>query len=310
MQKNIRPICENDHKKRFNTSKFASFIILLIVCFIWILPLVWMFGTSLKTDSELILNPLSLFPTMGVNLEHYKAFFNFKATDANGAAGYFNIMVWVRNSAIVAVLSVVLSLSIYCLAAYAFVFLDFKYKKLAWALILGSMTIPGVATYVAKYAMLMQLGKAFDYNGIYLYACIILPGTCGVFNLFLVRQFFLSIPKDLVESAKIDGASNMKIFLNIILPISKSVLFVTGMFAFIGAWNGYEWPQLILSGNVNQEVWGLLTPGLASWASGGSTTYMGRTMAAATISTIPVIIIYCFCQNRIIDGIATTGVKR
>lgn len=309
MRQSLRPTCPRTDKKRISKVRLVSLIVLIVVSFLWVLPLLWMVGTSLKTDLEVATKPTSLFPTMGFNFSHYINFFKYTSEAYSGSTGYFNIMAWFRNSTIVAIVSVCLNLTVFTLAAYGFVFIDFKYKKFAWAIILGSLTIPGIATYVAKYSMLMSVGKSLDLlrNPAYLYSCIILPGTCGVFNLFLVRQFFLSIPKDLIESGKIDGLTNMQIFTRIVLPLSRSVLFVTGMFTFIGAWNGYEWPMLILAGQ--PEELGLLTPGLAAWATGGSTVNMGRTLAAATISTIPIIIVYIFAQNKVIDGIASTGVK-
>lgn len=124
--------------------------------------------------------------------------------------------------------------------------------------------------------------------------------------MFLLRQFFLGIPKELVEAAKIDGLGNFGIFTRIVLPLSKSALLVAGLFSFMGSWNDYLWPQIVL---MSADTAHLTLPVGLSKISGTYNYDYGLTMAAAIISIIPVIIVYAFTQDKIIEGVSRTGIK-
>jgi multiple sugar transport system permease protein len=135
---------------------------------------------------------------------------------------------------------------------------------------------------------------------------LIIPGLGGVFGLFLLRQFFLGIPYELIESAKIDGLNNFGIFLKIVLPLSKSALLVAALFAFMGNWNDYLWPLIQFSG-VDANMW-TLPVGLSKIAGTYNYDY-GLTMAAAILAIVPVVIVYAILQDKIIEGVARTGIK-
>lgn len=309
-------------KHRSNNSTFVAktiaFIVLFIICVIWVIPLLWMFGTSFKTSNEVLLSAKTFF-THDFSRSFKDFFYNYRqlfdpkliggyGNEGGVLAGGFPMGKWVINSMIVCVFTVILDLAVDALGAYAFSFLDFKHKNLIWAIIIASMTVPGVCTFVATYAIEMAIGKVIGMSRLYLFVLLIVPSTCGVFNLFLTRQFFLSIPKDLIESARIDGATDLEIFGKLILPLSRSVLIVVGLFAFTGAWDSYMGPQLLVASFGGNLDWYTVTVGLSAFG-GDEIAYLGRNMAASVVSALPVLILFIICQDRIIDGVANSGVK-
>ena len=134
-----------------------------------------------------------------------------------------------------------------------------------------------------------------------------MPGISGIFNMLLMRNFFASIPKDIVDSAKSDGAKTMTIFWRIVVPLAKSTILLIVLFSFVGAWNNLIWPQLILTGE--NEFWSTVTVGLTGYTHGGGWGQLGISTAVSAFTMIPVIIIFLFTQNKMIDGLASTGIK-
>lgn len=165
------------------------------------------------------------------------------------------------------------------------------------------MTIPGIISTTPQLINMNMMGFYKSLLG------LIVPSLGGVYGVFLIRQFFTSIPKDLVENARIDGANNFKIFITIILPLGKSALFVEGLFGFMGAWNDVQWAQLIV-GNAPRTTW-TLAYGLKVIADNtAATESITLALASAVIAMIPILIIYLVAQSKIMEGIANTGIKR
>lgn len=271
-------------RKRF------SFIVLLVACVLWVLPIVWGFSTSFKTPQDISANPISLIPEK-ITFAHYLELFSKPDTP---------IMNWMLNSFIIAVTHTLLYLVVASFAAYAFGVLRFKGRDKIFWLILSTSMIPVVINLVPLISMMI------DFNWFGTWLALIIPGLGGVFGMFLLRQFFLGIPRELIEAAKIDGLGNFGIFLRIVLPLSKSALLVTGLFSFMGSWNDYLWPQVVLMSTDAKNL--TLPVGLAK-ISGTYNYDYGLTMAAAIISIIPVIIVYAFTQDKIIEGVSRTGIK-
>lgn len=270
--------------------KRISFVILLFTCILWLLPIVWGLATSLKTPQEISSNPIGLFPKK-ISFEHYRELFGKADTP---------ILKWMLNSFIIATAHTLLYLAVASLAAYAFGVLRFKGRDKIFWLILSTSMIPAVINLVPLISMMID----FKWFGTWM--AVIFPGLGGVFGLFLLRQFFLGIPKELVEAAKIDGLGNFGIFTRIVLPLSKSALLVAGLFSFMGSWNDYLWPQVVL---MSADAANLTLPVGLSKISGTYNYDYGLTMAAAIISIIPVIIVYAFTQDKIIEGVSRTGIK-
>ena len=137
---------------------------------------------------------------------------------------------------------------------------------------------------------------------------LIFPSICGVYNLYLMKNYFDSVPNDIVESARSDGASDLRIFGSIILPLAKSTMLLVGLFAFTGSWNDLFWSNLIVGGKEGMKT---VTVMLQYYTGSGVSDRMkGVAMAASLISLLPILIVFVFTQNRMIEGMATTGVKR
>lgn len=286
-------------KRSILIGRIVSTICLLILGAIWIMPLIWALGASFKPDTITDIN--QIFPSVdNWTFEWYQLLFSFD--------GEYPVLRWILNSFIVGCIHTVLYLIIVSFAAYALVFLDWKFKNAIFTVVVSSMMFPGIITLVPLYNLFNSLGIAGNPTWIYLIGCI-LPGLGGVFGLFLIRQFFLGLPKELVEACKVDGCNNFQIFFRVILPIGKNAIFVAAIFAFLGNWNDYLWPQLIASGGVDVlgREWLTLPVGLSVLVSGrtGDTS----PLAGAVISAIPVMIVYLFAQKYIINGVSRSGIK-
>lgn len=286
-------------KRSILIGRIVSTICLLILGAIWIMPLIWALGASFKPDTITDIN--QIFPSLeNWTFEWYQLLFSFD--------GEYPVLRWILNSFIVGCIHTVLYLIIVSFAAYALVFLDWKFKNAIFTVIVSSMMFPGIITLVPLYNLFNSLGIAGNPTWVYLIGCI-LPGLGGVFGLFLIRQFFLGLPKELVEACKVDGCNNFQIFFRVILPIGKNAIFVAAIFAFLGNWNDYLWPQLIASGGVDVlgREWLTLPVGLSVLVSGrtGDTS----PLAGAVISAIPVMIVYLFAQKYIINGVSRSGIK-
>lgn len=283
---------------RNNLFKFNAFVFLLLFCIVWMVPLVVGVLGSFTSQYTFTYEPGSLFPSDGFTWDNYLNFFN-KYDAASGAR--YPVERWMLNSFIVSAASTVLYLLFAGFSAYAFVFMNFKFRNVLFTFMLFTMVIPGVATMTPQIANVANLGISKS-----LWA-LILPGLGGVGGLYLIRQFFLGIPKDLIESAHIDGASNFRIFFKVVLPVGKSVFFVQGLFCFMGGWNDLLWPQVIL-GTADMNLW-TLQVGIAALSQSKTANAIGLNLASAMFSAVPIILLYIFMQNKIIEGVASSGVK-
>ncbi len=292
-------------KKPIRLNKLAVTIFFAIFCFLWIFPVLYLVNGSLKSSLDWATNPRSFFPDFGYTFENFKIL--FVGGDQNGAYDYGldaqPITAWILNSLIASLIHTVLYLVIACLAAYAFTFLKFKGRDALFALLLVSMAIPGVMLTTPQFENVLKLGLSLN-----IWA-IILPGLGGISGVYLIRQFFKGVPNSLVESAKIDGASNFRVFCQVVLPLAKSVLFVQGLFSFMSVWNDYAWAQIVL-GYGDKKLW-TLQLGLTYLVdvNKGQLGSTGVTMAASIISMLPVFIVYLFAERNIVEGVALTGVK-
>jgi multiple sugar transport system permease protein len=286
-------------------SKIIAFFILAVVSAVMIIPLIWGVSGSFRTSGDVLQNPDKFFPSNwdAFTFDGYKELFSKTEFDNSRANEWFPIWNWLFNSLTVAVGGTLLYLIIAAFAAYAFVFLDFKYANRIFYFLICTMTIPGIVSTTPQLINMNLLGAYKSLAG------LILPSLGGVYGVFLIRQFFLGIPKDLIDNARIDGASNMTIFFRIVLPLGKSALFVQGLFGFMSAWNDVQWAQLVI-GNAPRSTW-TLAYGLKI-ISDQSEAYESMTLAlaSAVIAMIPIFIVYLVAQSKIIEGIANTGIKR
>ncbi len=287
---------QNNLKRSKHLGKYVSSAVLLIVCLLLLFPLIWGVISSFRDANDLRFYPGSFLPTnvKAWTIQNYIAIFSSEE---------YPVFNWIINSFIVALATTFIYLAIASLAAYAFVFMDLKYANILFGFLIATMTVPGIVNTVPQFTNIIQMGLNKNLLG------LILPGLCGVYGLYLIRQFFLGIPKDLIENARMDGSSNFRIFRTIVLPLGKSALLVQGLFSFLGAWNDLQWAELII-GKADKKMW-TLAVGLSKVIEGNqSFTKVGIQLACSVISMIPIFILYCIIQDRLVEGVSMTGIKR
>jgi multiple sugar transport system permease protein len=288
-----------------NLAKTVSFILLATFSIIAMAPIIWGVFGSFRTWRDLTNNSASFFPTSwsAFTFDGYLELFSRSIFNPSHANEYFPIWRWVLNSLFVALMSTGLYLIIASLAAYAFVFLDFKWSNRIFMILIATMTIPGIISTTPQLINMNNLGVYKSLWG------LIIPGLGGVFGLFLIRQFFLGIPKDLVENARMDGAGDFSIFRKVVVPLGKSALFVQGLFGFLGAWNDVAWAQLIV-GSASRDTWTLSYGFKVMSDNAEAMESMTMALAGAVIGIVPIFIVYLIAQSYIIEGVAFTGMKR
>lgn len=205
---------------------------------------------------------------------------------------------WFINSLLVSVIFTFLSVSIDAMAAYGYARLSFPGRNTLFGLLIATLVMPGLIFLIPNYLTVARLGWLNSYQG------IIIPGLANVFGIFFLRQFFLSLPRELEEAAMIDGASIWTIFFRIVIPLAKPALATLGVINFLGAWNDFLWPLLVMTDITKQT----LPVGLAT-LQGAYVFDYGSLMAGAVISALPVLLIYIFIQRYIVESVAITGLK-
>jgi multiple sugar transport system permease protein len=202
------------------------------------------------------------------------------------------------NSLGIATAATVLSLAFNVTAGYAFAKLPFAGRTLIWKLLLGVMLIPAQVAMIPLFLMLKQLGLVNSYAG------VLIPSLASVFGIFLVRQYALALPDEMLEAARIDGASEPRIFWSIVLPVLRPVLVTLAIFAFLGAWNDFLWPLIILADDARQT----LPVGLAALSRehAGDSELM---MAGAVITVVPVLAVFLALQRYYLRGLLSGSVK-
>jgi multiple sugar transport system permease protein len=269
-------------------SAVARHVVLLALAAVVLLPFAWMISTSLKPQSEVFLSEIRWWPDRLHVVENYTAAFA-KAP----------LLQFLLNGAIVTTSIFALQVLIALPAAYALAKLRFYGRDTVFALVLFCILIPAQAIAVPLFLLFHQFGILDTY------AALVLPFIISVFGIFLMRQFFLSVPDDLVDAARMDGISEFGIVWRIMLPTAIPAITAFGIFSVVAHWNDYFWPLIVL----NSES--LFTPplGVATFRNSEAGTDYGPLMAAATIIIAPLVIAFLFAQRRFIEGIAFTGLK-
>jgi len=274
-------------KQRIETAKkVVLYTILTVIAVFMVIPFLWMLSTSLKEPGAVFKYPPEWIPKPIV-------FKNY--VDAWNAVPFGRFFI---NSIIVAVCVTFGQVFTSSLAAYAFARLQFPGRDKLFLCYLATMMIPGQVTMIPVFILLKKLGWIDTY-----YA-LILPGMFTAYGTFMLRQFFLTIPKDLEEAAIIDGLNRWQIYWKIILPLSKPALATLSTFVFLGSWNDFMWP-LIVTNSMEMKT---LPVGLASF-QGLYTTDWTLLMAASMIVLAPVLLVYIFNQRFFTRGIVMTGLK-
>lgn len=299
-----------ERKTAFPFGKAISFVLLAAFCLVWMVPLVLLVAGAVRSSGDGLREPSVLFGTAhGWTWGNFQMLFGIKPADWEGdfpSMQDFKIWLWLLNSCISAIGGTLLYLLVASLAAFAFTFLDFKFRDILFTIIIMTMVVPGTATTVANQNTVFMSGMNQSL------LALIIPGLGGVYGMYLIRTFFSSIPKDLIESAKMDGYSNLQIFFKIILPLGKTVLLVQGLFGFMGGWNDLIWPQMLYGvpteNNIN--LW-TLQVGMAYVTHKFNTVNtIGIACASGIVCIFPVLLVYLLAQKYIIEGMASAGIKR
>lgn len=288
------PLRSKTREKRWRY--FFVHLTLIGICTLAILPFLWMVSTSLKTLDSAMSFPPTYWPRPFMWRNYLEVFFSEKA----------NFLLWTRNTLVIAVLAVSGTTFSSAIVAYGFARLKFFGRGPLFALMLATMMIPFPVTMVSLFAMFRWLGDATGTQWIGTFKPLWLPAWFGsAFNIFLLRQFFLTIPTELSEAAKIDGCSEFGIFWRVILPLSKPALVTVALFAFLGTWNDFLGPLVYLQ---RPEQF-TLALGLQNFQSKAGGTPWHLLMAASTLVVIPALLLFFLAQRTFIEGIATTGSK-
>lgn len=254
---------------------------------VFAVPLYWLFSSALKPRQDIYSWPLQWLP-------RELTFDNFVA--AWNAAPFDRFFL---NSIITTGVGTVLELTLAILCAYAFVFVDFRFKKIAFVLIIGSMMLPGHVTLIVNYMTVANLGWLNSYAG------IILPGIASAFAMFLLFQYMRTIDKDILQAAEIDGAGHIRRMLTIVVPLSSPMILTATLIVMVGKWNEYVWP-LIVTSTTDMRT---LPIGLLFLRSQEGYSNWGVIMAGAVFVSLPMLILFFLAQKRIIGGLAAGAMK-
>ncbi len=267
------------------SKKMLSYVLMTVIGIILLIPLLWMVFTSLKPMEEIVRYPPTFFPEKIV-WENY--------LDTIAAFPFWR---YARNTLFITVLVVIGNVLSNSFIAYGFAKLDFPGRKLMFALVLSTMMIPGFVTMIPQYVLFSKIG----WVGTYL--PLIVPSFFGnAFNIFLMRQFYLSINNELIEAAEIDGANHLYIWSHLMLPLTKPALITIAINSFNAAWNDFLGPLLYIQ---DQEKY-TLQIGLQVFQN-QATTQWNYLMAGATLVLIPTILLFFFAQRYFIEGMDLTG---
>ncbi|MGA1811303.1 carbohydrate ABC transporter permease [Frondihabitans sp. 4ASC-45] len=251
-----------------------------------VVPFIWMIGTSFRSEADLFAHPASLLPTQWT-LHGYK-----------GVWDQLPFLRLLLNTVVFAGVTTILTLLFDSMCAYALARLDFRGKTIAFWLVLVTLMVPFQVTLIPVFIELFHLGWLNTYHG------LIIPRATSAFGIFLFRQFFISIPRELDEAARLDGASHFKIYRSIILPLSKPAIATVALLNFTALWNDLLWPLVVTSSPDLQT----LPAGLALFG-GQHVTDHAVLLAGAVISLIPIAIAFFLAQRFFVAGISNTGLK-
>lgn len=273
-------------KKKLKLGEIIPVIIMLLLLAIVIFPFLWLLLTSIKVDKDIIKYPPKLFESK-YTFDHY-----IKVWDSIPLWSFFkNSIIFAGGSTLVAVL-------FDSMTGYAFARINFKGKNILFTLVLVTMMMPFQVIMTPLFVEIFKFGLLNTYLG------LILPRATTAFGIFLMRSFFVSLPRDLEEAARIDGLSEYKIYWSIMLPLCKPALITLGIFNFMTNWNDLLYPLMLTSSTEMRT----LSAGLAMFVGDRVIEY-GPTLAAATLSILPLVIAYVCAQKYFVQGIATTGLK-
>jgi multiple sugar transport system permease protein len=250
-------------------------------------PFVWMALSSVKPEAEIREVPPTWWPHT-FTLDNFRELFS-----------RLDFPLYFLNSALVATAVTVGNLFFCSLLGYALAKLRYPGRRLLFLVVLGMLMVPGMVTFVPQFVLVSNMGLTNTYAG------LILPFLAGPFGVFLMRQFLQSIPDELIEAARVDGAGEFRIFWRVVLPLCRPALATLGILTFLASWNNFLWPLVVAT----TEDKYTLPVALALYSVGQNRTDFGLLLAGAVVVVLPVLVVFLFLQRHFLRGIATTGLK-
>ncbi|PFG75223.1 carbohydrate ABC transporter permease [Tepidiforma thermophila] len=268
-------------------SRVAAYVAVIVAVGIIVLPLIWMLTASVKTRQEIYTLPVSWWPET-FRWENYR-----QAWTAVPFERFF------INSLVTTSIGSALELVNGVLTAYALVFLPFPKKNLIFLIVIAALMVPFQVTIIPNYVLVADLGWVNTYQG------IIIPGAAVAFGAFLMRQQFLSLPREIIEAARIDGAGHLRILWQIVLPMSRPALVTFALISIVAKWNEYLWP-LLVTNDANRMT---LPVGLTQLQHSEGSSEWGVVMAGAVMVITPVLLVFLWAQRHIVEGLTSGSVK-
>ncbi|MFH1512943.1 MAG: carbohydrate ABC transporter permease [Bacillota bacterium] len=276
-----------NRNKKIIESAFT--LLALLVTAVSLFPLLWMIVSAFKPAKEVLkANPLRIFPSVW-------DFTNLQKLFEDTSYPFLQAM---KSSTFVAVTAALMAVTINSMAAYAYARLEFKFKKILWRITIFTMYIPGITILVTSFVVVNSLGMLDSY------AVLILPGLASAYSIFFFRQFFLNMPMATEEAALIDGASRFRIFLSVFIPNAKSPYVIIGTGAFLGYWNSFLWPAMMVTSSKYMQVMQVIR----SYNNMYSNNY-GVVLAGSAIAALPPILVFLLFQRHIVKGLMISGIK-
>ena len=269
------------------SSPRLTYVALTVGLVLMVLPFAWMVISSVKPDAEVTAVPPTWWP-------HEITFANYRLLFTK-----LDFPRYFMNSVLVAG-AVTLGNIVFCsMLGYALAKLDFPGKKVVFGLVLATLMIPGVVTFVPLFILTTNLGLTDTLPGMFL------PFLAGPFGVFLMRQFFMSLPDELIHAARVDGAGEFRIFWSIMLPLCRPALATLGILTFLASWNNFLWPLVV----AQSEDKYTLPVALSIYAIGENKADYGLLMAGSVAIIVPVLVVFLVLQKHFVRGIAMTGIK-
>ncbi|WP_029150876.1 carbohydrate ABC transporter permease [Microbacterium indicum] len=269
----------------FTWGRALAFLSLLILAIGWLLPFLWAIATAFKTETDAASGDPSWIGPSGPTIDAFVSILS-----------QGNVWVWAWNSLWTSAAVTLITVAISALAAYAFSRLDFSGRRWLFVLIIAAIVVPPQVLIIPLFYEMLAFDMVDTHWG------LILPQVIAPAMVFILKQFFDQIPVELEDAARVDGASRLRIFWSIALPLSRPILASVAIFVFIGAWNNFLWPYLV----INDTTLMTLPVGLQTVISAYGVQY-AQVMAQAVLAALPLIVVFMIFQKQIVKGVATTG---
>ncbi|WP_284292577.1 carbohydrate ABC transporter permease [Luteimicrobium album] len=274
-------------RRSMNPWKAVTYAVLVVGVVVWLLPFVWMLLGSVKTPGEVLQRPPTWWP-------HHFTLENFRTWLTELNFGQF-----FTNSMVVALVTVLGNILFCSMVGYALAKLEFRGKKILFGLVMVTLMVPGIVTFIPLFVIVSKLGLVNSY------LALILPFLTQPIGVFLMRQFMSAIPDPLLEAARIDGAGELRIFFRIVLPLCGPPIATLGILTFLSSWNNFLWPLVA----AQSEKMYTLPVALSLYSTGENATNYGLLLAGSVLIITPIVLLFVFLQRHFVQGIATTGLK-